>query len=85
MISHTQMNCKTAPGAGSNHKLVVTIAGQQSTVPAVGYGVPELITAVCDNTGSAANFPYQCHCAAGAGTFGSVCTGIQSNGQSDTW
>ena len=80
VISHTQMNCKTARGAGANHKLVVTIAGQQSTVPAVGYGIPTLSTRPCDNTSPYDSF--QCRCDVGTGTFGSVCSGYQDSGTS---
>jgi hypothetical protein len=78
VISHTQMNCKTAAGAGTNHKLVVTIAGQKSTVPVVGYGLPTIQTSECDNTGTN---KFQCHCVNGTGTFGSKCSGYQQNGK----
>lgn len=74
--SHTQMNCKTAAGAGSNHKLVVTIASQQSTVPAVGYGSPSLQTTECDVTGADS---FKCKCVAnGVGAFTSTCSGYTS-------
>ena len=79
VVSHTQMNCKTAAGAGANHKLVVTIADQQSTVPAVGYGPPPIQTRECDHDGVA--HPYQCPCQAGQGTFGSTCSGYEENGK----
>ena len=35
VLDHRTIQCKTSRGAGTNHKLVVTIGGQKSTVPAV--------------------------------------------------
>jgi len=80
VFSHVQMSCTTAPGAGANHKLVVTIDGQQSTVPAVGYGVPVLLRSECDATG--AN-KLACHCVSnGPGVQGSKCSGyLDGNGK----
>jgi hypothetical protein len=79
VVGHTQMNCKTAAGAGANHKLVVTIADQQSTVPAVGYGAPSVHTSECDHAGG--TNPYQCNCTAGQGDFGTTCSGYEANGK----
>jgi hypothetical protein len=41
-IAHTELTCTTSEGAGKELKLVVTIGGQQSTIPAINYGAPEL-------------------------------------------
>jgi hypothetical protein len=46
-VAHTEITCTTSPGAGVGLKLVVTIAGQKSTIPAISYGRPEVKSTSC--------------------------------------
>ena len=63
-MAHSELTCTTSAGAGKELKLVVTIGGQTSTIPAINYGVPELKETMCGTThGELINGVPQCSCA----------------------
>ena len=39
-VAHTEITCITGAGAGVGHRMVLTIGGQQSTIPTIDYGAP---------------------------------------------
>ena len=62
--AHTEMSCTTIGGAGKGLKLVVTIGGQQSTIPAINYGSPKIKSKSCGTThGAIVSGEPQCSCA----------------------
>ena len=62
-VAHSELTCTTSAGGGKELKLVVTIGGQTSTIPAINYGVPELKNTLCGTThGELINGVPQCSC-----------------------
>jgi hypothetical protein len=51
--AHKEITCKTGPGAGVGHKMILTIGGQRSTIPTIDYGKPILRrNFICSSTAS---------------------------------